>query len=71
MVMKSRKMRWAGHIACMGKMRNAYKILVGEPERKVPLGRPRCRREDNIRMDLREVGWECVVWMLIAQDRDQ
>jgi hypothetical protein len=48
-----------------------YKILVGKPEGKRPLGRPRRRWEDNIRMDLREIGWEVVDWMHLAQDRDQ
>jgi hypothetical protein len=54
----------------MGEMRNAYEILVGKPERKIPPG-PRRRWEDNIRMNLREVGWEDVEWMHVAQDRDQ
>jgi len=53
-------MRWAKHVACMGEMRNAYEILVGKPERKRPLGRSRRGWEDNIRMDLREIGWEGV-----------
>jgi hypothetical protein len=52
-------------------MRNANKILVGKPEGKRPLGRHRCRREDNIRMDLREIGWEGVDWIHLGQDRDQ
>jgi hypothetical protein len=52
-------------------MVHAYKIVVGKPEGKRPLGRPRHRREDNIRMDLREIGWECVDWIQLAQDRDQ
>jgi hypothetical protein len=51
---KSRRMRWEGHVARMGEKRNAYRILVGRPEGKRPLGRPRCRRVDNIKMDLRE-----------------
>jgi hypothetical protein len=55
----------------MGEMRNAYNTLVGKPEGKKPLGRPRRRWEDNIRMDLREVGWEGVDWMHLAQGRDQ
>jgi hypothetical protein len=55
----------------MGEMRNAYKILVGKPERKKPLGRPRRRREVNIRLDLREMWLEVVDWMHLAQDRDQ
>jgi hypothetical protein len=55
---KSRTMRWAGHVTRMGEMRNAYSILVGKPEWKRPFGTPRRRWEDNIRMDLREIGWE-------------
>jgi hypothetical protein len=54
--MKSRRMRWPGHVAGMGEKRNAYKLLVGKPERSRPLGRPRHRWLDNIRMDLVEVG---------------
>jgi hypothetical protein len=53
-------MRRARHVARMVQVRNAYKILVGKPERKRPLGRPTCSWEDNIRMDLREIGWEDV-----------
>jgi len=53
-------MRWTGHVASMGEMRNAYKILIGQPEEKSPLGRPRRRCEDNIRIALREIWWECV-----------
>jgi hypothetical protein len=55
-VMKSRRLRWAGHVACMGERRGVYRALVGKPEGRRPLGRPRCRWEDNIKMDLREVG---------------
>jgi hypothetical protein len=55
-VIKSRRMRWAGHVARIEK-RGAYRILVGRPEGKRPLGRPRRRRQDNIKMDLQEVGW--------------
>jgi hypothetical protein len=54
----------------MGEKRNAYRILVGKPEGKKPLGRPRCRWEDNIRMDLREIGWGGINWIDLAQDRD-
>jgi hypothetical protein len=60
-----------GHVACMGDMRNAYEILVGKPEEKRPLGRPRHRWEDNIRKDLKDIRWENVDWMHLAQDRDQ
>jgi len=55
-VIKSRRMRWAGHVARMGEERGVYRVLVGKPERKIPLGRPRRRWVDNIRMDLQEVG---------------
>jgi hypothetical protein len=58
---KSRRMRWAGHVARMGEEKKVYKALVGKPEVKRPLGRPRRRREDGIRMDLREIGWG--VWI--------
>ena len=63
--------RWAGHVARMGEGRGVYRVLVGKPEGKRPLGRPRRRWEDNIRMDLREVGCGCVDWMELAQDRDR
>jgi hypothetical protein len=56
-VIKSRRLRWAGHVACMGERRGAYRVLVGKPEGRRPLGRPRRRWEDNIKMDIREVGW--------------
>jgi hypothetical protein len=56
-IMKSRRMRWAGYVARMGEKRNAYRLLVGKPEERRPLGRPRLRWVDNIRMDLVEVGW--------------
>jgi hypothetical protein len=59
------------HVARMGVIRNANSVLVGKPERKRPLGRPRSRWEDNIRMDLREMEWEGVNWMHLAQARDQ
>jgi hypothetical protein len=70
-IIKSRRMRLAGHVARMGEKRNAYRILVGTPERKRPIGRPRRRWEDNIRMDLREIGWGDMNWIDLAQDRDQ
>jgi hypothetical protein len=56
-IIKSRRMRWAGHVERMREKRNAYRILVGKPEGKRPLGRPRRRWVDNIKMDLREIGW--------------
>ncbi|KAJ4428831.1 hypothetical protein ANN_25824 [Periplaneta americana] len=68
---KSRRLRWAGHVARMGESRNAYRVLVGKPEGKKPLGRPRRRWEDNIKMDLREVGYDGRDWINLAQDRDQ
>jgi hypothetical protein len=70
-VIKPRRMRWAGHVARMGEGRVAYRILVGRPEGRRPLGRPRCRLEDNIKMDLQEVGWEGMDWIDMAQDRDR
>jgi len=69
-VIKSRRMRWAGHVARMGEERGAYRVLVGKPEGKRPLERPRRRRVDNIRMDLQEVGCGYMDWIGLAQDRD-
>jgi hypothetical protein len=66
---KSRRMRWAGHVACMGEERKVYKVLVGKPEGKRPLGKPRRRWEDGIRMDLRDL--RGVDWIRLAQDRDR
>ncbi|KAJ4446782.1 hypothetical protein ANN_13480 [Periplaneta americana] len=68
---KSRRLRWAEHVARMGESRNVYRVLVGRPEGKRPLGRPRRRWEDNIKMDLREVGYDGRDWINLAQDRDQ
>jgi hypothetical protein len=56
-IIKSRRMRWARHVARMGEKRNVYRLLVGKPKGKRPLGRPRCRWVDNIEMDLLEIGW--------------
>jgi hypothetical protein len=70
-LIKSRRMIWAGYVGRMGKKRNAYRILVGTPEGKRPLGIPRRRREDNIKMDLREMGWDSIDWIDLAQDKDQ
>jgi hypothetical protein len=67
---KYRRMKWAGHVACMGEMSNAYKIFIRKPEGKRPVGRPRRSWEDNIRMYLREIEWESGDWMNLAQDRD-
>ena len=70
-VIKSRRMRWAGHVARMGAERGAYRVLVGKPEGKRPLGRPRRRWVDNIRMDLQEVGCGYVDWIGLVQDMDR
>jgi hypothetical protein len=70
-VVKSRRLRWAGHVACMGERRGAYRVLVGQPHGRRPLGRPRCRWEDNIKMNLQEVGWGGMDWINLAQDRDR
>jgi hypothetical protein len=70
-MIKSRRMRDAGHVARMGEKRNAYRILVGIPEEKKPLGRPRRRWVDNITMDLREIVWDGMNWIDLAQNRDQ
>jgi hypothetical protein len=70
-IIKSRRMRWAGHVTRMGLKRNAYRLLVGKPEGKRPLGRSRRRWVDNIRMDLGEVGWGDVDWIGLAQDRNR
>ena len=70
-VVKSRRMRWAGHVAHMGKGRGVHRVLVKKPEGKRPLGGPRRRWEDNIKMDLQEVGRGCGDWMELAQDRER
>jgi hypothetical protein len=70
-IIKSRRMRWAGHVARMGEKRNAYRLLVGKPEEKRPLGRPRRRWVDNIRMDLGEVGSSDVDRIGLAKDRNR
>ena len=70
-VIKSRRMRWAGHVTRMGEERGAYRILVRKPEGKRPLGRPRRRWVDNIRMDFQEVGCGYMDWIRPAQDRDR
>ena len=69
--LKSRPLRWAGHVAGMEQSRNAYRVIVGKPEGKRPLGRPRRRWEDNIKMNLREVGCDPGEWIDLAEDRDQ
>jgi hypothetical protein len=70
-MIEARRMRWSGHVAGMGEKRNAYRLLVGKPEGRRPLRRPRHRWLDNIRMDLVEVGWGYVDWIGLAQDRDR
>jgi len=70
-VITSKRMRWAGHVARMGEVRGVYRVLVGKPEGKRPLGRPRRRLVDNIRMDLQEVGCGYMDWIGLAQDRDR
>jgi hypothetical protein len=69
-VIKSRRLKWTGHVARMGEGRGVYRVLVGKPEGKRPLGRPRHRWEENIRMDLEEVGCGCEDWIGLAHDRD-
>jgi hypothetical protein len=68
---KSKRMRWAGHVARMGEGRGVYRVLVGRPEGKRPLGRPRRRWVDNIKIDLREIGIDGANWFQLAQDRVQ
>jgi len=70
-VIKSRRMRWAGHVARMGDREGVYRILVVKPEGTRPLGRPRRRREDNIKMDLQEAGCGVMYWIDLALDRDR
>jgi hypothetical protein len=70
-VVKLRRIRWAGHVARMGEVRSGHRVLVGKPEGKRPLGRPRRSWEDNIKMDLQEVGGGRGDWMELAQDRDR
>ena len=69
-VVKSRRMRWAGHVARLGEGRRVHRVLVGRPEGKRPLGRPRLRWEDNIKMDLQGVGGGCGDWIELAHYRD-
>jgi hypothetical protein len=70
-IFKSRRMRWAGHVARIGEKRNAYRLLLGKPEGKRLLGKPRRRWVDNIRMDLGEVEWGDVDWIGLAKDRNR
>ena len=69
--LKSRRPRWAGHVARMEQSRNAYRDLVGKSEKKRPLGRPKRRWEDNIKMDLREEDCDPEHWIALAEDKNQ
>jgi hypothetical protein len=70
-VIKSRRMRLVGQVVLMGEGRSVHRVLVGRPESKRPLGRPRCKWEDNIKRDLREIGIDGMNWIQLAQDRVQ
>jgi hypothetical protein len=70
-MIKSMRMRWTGHVARMWAKRNAYSIVVGNPEGKRPLGRPRRRWVNNVKIDLTEIGWGGMDWIDLAQDRVQ
>jgi hypothetical protein len=70
-VIKSRRKIWAGHVARIGARRSLYGVLVGKPEKKRPLGRPRHRWDCNIKVDFQEVGWGDMDWIDLAQDRDR
>jgi len=70
-ILKSRRIRWAGYVARVGERRGVYRILVGKSEGKRPLGRPRLRWEDNIKVDVQVVGREGMDWIELAQDRDR
>jgi hypothetical protein len=70
-IIKSRRMRWGGHVAWMGEKRNAYRLLVGKPKRKRPLGSPRRRWVNIIRMELWEMGWGDMDWIGLAKDKNR
>jgi hypothetical protein len=70
-MIKSRRLRWVGHVARMGEKRNAYRISVGKPEGKRSVGRPRRGWVDNIKLNIRETGWGGMDWIDLAQNRDQ
>jgi hypothetical protein len=70
-MIESRRMKWAENVTRMGEKQNAYRILVGKPEGKIPLGRPRCRWMDNIKMDLREIECDDMDWTILAKNRNQ
>jgi hypothetical protein len=69
-MIKARRIRWAGHVACIGEVRGAYNFFVGRPEGRRPLGRSRRRWEVNIKMDLKEIGFGDADWINLVQDRD-
>jgi hypothetical protein len=70
-MIRSRRMRWAGHVARVGEKRNPFSILVGKPEAQKPLGRPRRRWLENIKIDLKEIEWDSMDWINLAHDGDQ
>jgi hypothetical protein len=70
-MIKLRRRRWVGHVTRMGEKRNAYRILVGKPEGKIPLGRPRSKWVDNVKIDLRVIGFGGMDWIDLALDRDR
>jgi hypothetical protein len=70
-IIKSRRMRWVGHVARMGEKKNVYRSLVGTSKGQRPLGRLRCRWGDNIKVDLLEIGWGGADWIGLVQDRDK
>ena len=70
-MIKSRRMRWAGHVTRMGEVRGVYRVLLGKPDGRRSMGRPKRRWVDNIRMDLQEVGCGYMDWIGLAQDRDR
>jgi hypothetical protein len=70
-MIKSRRKRWTGEVTRMGEKKNAYRILMGKPEGRRPLGRPRCRWVDIIKIDLTKRGWDGMEWNYLAQVRDQ
>jgi hypothetical protein len=70
-IIQSTRIRWAGHVALMGEKRNTYRILVGNPVGKRPQGRPTCRWVDNIKMNLKEIRWDGMDWIDLAEDRVQ
>jgi hypothetical protein len=70
-MIRSRRMRWAGHVARREAKRNTYRILVGKPGGKIQVRRPRCRWETDVKVDLRKIGWDGMQWIHLAKDRDQ